>query len=173
MSKKRTKKSELFSMEIGDKFEFFYKTFTIKNIFDYQWEDSKSVEYEVEYSGMKKFFGVEDDWMLVVTYTEEINIDAIPGNIPQIIGSGNKIPKEIEYKGETFYLDDESAGICTNRVTGEKDEVLCWDYFTNNEAKVLSIEQWDEGEFTASYGHSIRESDIRIISSGDMTNRFL
>lgn len=136
-------KSELLSLAIGDKVEYNFNVFKVINISDYNWEDGQSVEYEVAYNGKKYFLEVEDDKKLFITYTEEINIDAISTSVTDLISSSKKAPKSMEFNHETFYFDEDCAGVCTCRNTGEQEELISWDFYNDKETKILSIKQWD------------------------------
>jgi len=151
----------LLDLHTGSQFEYDSKTWTVTNVTDCDWGDSESKEYDIEAGGEKACLeaGLEES-ELSMTVTKSISINMIDGDTIGHIHQHNNAPQELSMNGYQFYLADDYGGFCSNRNTGEKDEVYIWEYYDESENFVLTIEQWDENEFEASFGTIVREHEI-------------
>lgn len=161
-----------FNFKIGSSFEYSNKIWTVKKIFQYDWGEYKSIEYEVESLGEKAFLDIEQDDEMFMTFTNEIEMYKLENKLADKI-KANEIPDKITYKYNEFIFDEASEGTCLDLQTKEKDNVYCIDFYDENDKFLISVEQWDEDEFTASYGKVIKKEDIIINENSNLRNRFI
>ncbi|KIL50726.1 hypothetical protein KP77_13460 [Jeotgalibacillus alimentarius] len=76
------------------------------------------------------------------------------------------LPKEIEYEGTTYYLDETGSAIVKGEGRSQNvDGVKCKyaEYYDEDDEKALSVEIWG-GDVEASTGYSIEEYELKIIA---------
>lgn len=147
-------------------FEYDLKTWQIEEVYEYDWGDNYFTrEFKINSGDEIMYLSVEEDDELILSASSKIKIRAIDENLPEKIENDGRPPKKITYKNITFFLDEESPGYFHNAANDNNDwiELVSWDYSDENGEYVLCIEQWDDFEFDASFGKTIKEYEISNI----------
>lgn len=141
------------------------KTWEVKAQYEYDWGDRYfTFEFLLATVEDKMFLHYEeDDGELECTLTEKIRVSSIDADIPEEIRRNGVPPKEITYKGITFYRDEEGVARFRDVDTRTWEKVVSWSYYDEAEKHVLSIEQWGETEFEAAFGLVVDESEFSNI----------
>lgn len=154
--------NNILNLENGTQLKKDRKKWTITETSEYDWGDSKSIEYELESSGEIAFLNIEIDDELFLTFMKEIK-DNIEEKDYFTESDGTKIPEKLKYNKETFKLDEISEGVCVNKNTGEGEKIVSFDYFNKKEDKLISYEKDLWNEITIYYGDVIGENEISIL----------
>lgn len=141
------------------------QTWEVKAQYEYDWGDRFfTFEFLLATVEEKKFLHYEeDDGELECTLTEKIRISSIDADIPEEIRRNDVPPKKIDYKGITFYRDEEGTARFRDVDTRTWEKVVSWSYYDEAEKHVLSIEQWGETEFEAAFGLVVDEHEFTNI----------
>ena len=124
-----------------------------------------SKEYKITNGEETLFLAVEDDDELSITLSKKIKLRKIDTDIADSIIKFSEAPREIIYEGTKYFLEKESPGYFRDlsKDASDWDEFISWDYYDDSEDLYICIEQWDEKEFEASAGFSIKEYEISNI----------
>lgn len=146
-------------------FEYDMKTWEVVEEYTYDWGDNYfSKEYKISTGSEILFMSVDEDDVIEITLQKKIKLSSIEGDIEGEIIKNRVPPKKIVYRGVNYYRDSEAPGYFKEE-DSDKDwlELVSWSYYNEEEDRVLSIEQWDDREFEASYGKVIKEFEISNI----------
>ena len=137
----------------------------------YDWGDnSYSKEYKITDGKDTFFMSVEEDDEIELVLYEKMKVGQLDGDIAGEIIKNQLPPAEIRYKGMVFKRENESPGYYKDEDVGtDWIEFINWQYYDEDEKHVLSIEQWEEKEFEASFGTIIQEYEITNILPGNKT----
>jgi hypothetical protein len=145
--------------------EYDLKSWEVLEEYTYDWGDNYfSKEYKISSGADILFMSVDDDDVIEITLQKKIKLSSIEADVEGEIIKNKFPPKKIVYKGVDYFRDSESPGYFKEEHT-DKDwiEFISWSYYNEEEDRVLSIEQWDDREFEASYGKVIKEYEITNI----------
>lgn len=153
-------------LQAGCLFEYDLKTWQVQEEYKYDWGDHCfSQEFKISSGKETLFLQVEDEDELELCLFQPVKIRKIDPDLPDHIIQNERPPKTLFYDNKKFYLDEESPGYFQN-VTENKGswtEMISWDYYDDDEDYCLSIEQWEERSFEASYGKYIEPYEISNI----------
>ncbi len=153
-------------LDIGFVFDYDLKSWMVKNIYQYDWGNNNySYEYLIESGDSQKFLSVSQEDGLELSVGEKVKLRKIDDSFADAITQNNRPPKKIFYDNKEFFFDEESAGYF-NDVSAKSDsweEFVSWEYCDDDEDYLITIEQWDEREFDASYSKYIEEYEISNI----------
>jgi hypothetical protein len=136
----------------------------VRAAFEYDWGDNFfSDEFQLATADDTVFLSVEDDDELFVSVTRKILIHDIEEDVVNDIIKKEVPPMKITYKGETYFRKSESIGHYRNVETDSWAELVSWTYFDRNQERILSIEQWGQEEFEASWGKVANEYEFSSI----------
>lgn len=147
-------------------FDYDLSTWIVKAVYEYDWGDNNfTKEFKIENDKETLFLNIDNDDELVISILKKEHVVNIDENLPDYIVKHEKPPNKIVFQEKTFMLEDESPGYF-NDWTADKDnwvEFISWDYIDKSGEFVLSIEQWGERKFDATYGKIIKEFEISNI----------
>lgn len=152
-------------LHVGFIFEYDLKSWQVMEEYTYDWGDNYfSKEFKISSGSDILFLSVEEDDIVELSLQRKIKLSSIEGDIEREIIREKTPPSKIVYKGVDYYRDSESPGYFKQENSG-KDwlEMISWNYYNEEEDRVLTIEQWDEREFEASHGKVIKEYEISNI----------
>ncbi len=156
----------VFDLDKSFVFDYDLSTWIVTAVYEYDWGDNYfTKEYKIENDKETAFLNIDHDDELVISISQKERVVNIDENLPDIIFKNQSPPGKIEFKGKTFLLEGESPGYL-NDWTNDKDnwvEFISWDYIDKSGEYVLSIEQWEERKFEASFGKIIKEFEISNI----------
>ena len=145
-------------------FDYELTTWQVVKMAEYDWGDNFFTrEFTVKAGNQTRFLHIEEDDKLIVSWTEEIKWRTLGDKVINSIKNNGEPPKEFEYKGVLFYLDEVSPGYYRETNTDEWEELIAYDYVNADETLCLSIDQWGEDDYEASYGKIIKENQISNI----------
>lgn len=171
IKKKKEPSYDVTNMKVTDLakgfvFEYNLKNWVVKEVYQYDWgKNNFTKEYLIDAGDEKAYLSVENLGELYMTVTKDIKIQKLGDGLRENISKTNKAPETLEYNGETYYLDEDSAGYFNDITKGTDDweELVSFDYLNEEETKCLSIAQWDERNFDAVAGVVIKEYEISNI----------
>ncbi len=148
----------LAKMRKGYFVDYDLKTWEVISSSYYDWgEGDKSYEWQLKSSDDIIYLELEVDDEEYWCISRKIQTRALGSEIFDKIIEDEDPPDEIVYENTTFYLDESGGGLYHLDSTGAGRELFKWDYTDNSEKKILTIEQWGENEFEASYGDVVEE----------------
>lgn len=150
--------------------EYDMKTWEVLEEYTYDWGDNYfSKEYKISTGSDVMFMSVEEDDVVEITLQKKIKLSSLEGDVEGEIIRNKVPPKKMVYRGVDYYRDSESPGYFKEE-NSAKDwiELISWNYYNEEEDRVLTIEQWGDREFEASYGKVIKDFEIsNIMPSGN------
>ena len=164
---------KLSELKLGDSFEYDFKTWTITEIYNYDWGNGlKSKEYSISSGIVEAYLEVEDDDELKITFSKETFLHKLEGEPSFSDFSKSNYPlslnyNDVEYNFHAFF-DASGKG---NRYN-EWEDFKCWEYFNADETETISIEEWED-ESGVYHGKLIEEfelSEFREGSNSDVYN---
>lgn len=147
-------------------FDYDLSTWLVTAMYEYDWGDNLFTrEYKIENESETAFLSVEEDDDLQISISKKVKIRLIDENLPEYIINNECPPKRLAYDGKEFLLDSENPGYF-NDTDNKKEswvEFISWDYISEDDQYIISIEQWGDNKFEASYGKIIKEYEISNI----------
>ena len=153
-------------MEPGFLVDYDLKTWEVRAISNYDYDGYLTREWELHSDSGVGFLeqSVEDgqaEW----TFTTRIAVENIVENVVSEIASNDDPPQQIHFEGKSYAADEMSAGI-QNHGDGESEkEFVGWSY-ESEDGRVLFINQWGEGDFSAYEGIYVEEYQFTDILPG-------
>ncbi|MEM9338692.1 MAG: DUF4178 domain-containing protein [Bacteroidota bacterium] len=157
-------------LDFGFIVDYDMKSWVVKEVYEYDWGSNNfSKEYKIDSGDEVAFLSIEDDGELFITLTKAIKIRQIDEDISDTIVETKKAPKKIHYEGVKYFLDSDSAGYFRDcsKETKDWEELISWEYYDENEEKIISITQWDERTFDASAGIVLKPYQFSNIIPGN------
>ncbi len=161
------------NLDMGFVFDYNMKSWVVKEMWEYDWGDNNfTMEFKVDSGDEVGFLGIEDEGELWITLSKAIRIHKIEEDVVEEIEKKQKPPRKLHYEGDVYFLEDDSAGYCrdASKETENWEEFINWDYYTDDESKVLSITQWDEHNIEAHAGHVLKEHEFSNFLPGQNEN---
>ena len=154
-------------LSMGYIFEYDLRTWEVTGEYEYDWGDEEfSKEYKVSDGKDSFYLSVDEDDEIELLWCEKVPMRKLGAEIAKNISDGSAPPETIIYEGKSYFLDEESPGYFNDLTKGKNDdwqEFIAWDYYNEDETLNLTIEQWGERSFEASWGKVISEFEISDI----------
>lgn len=152
-------------LDVGFVFEYDLSTWEVQAIYEYDWGDEYFTrEFKISNGTIVRYLSIEDDDELEITISQKIKIRALDENLTETLHLNQKPPKKITFQDITYYLESEAPGYFHDISKGESwEEFRSWNFEDGEGDHILCIEQWDEKEFEASIGKSVKEFEISNI----------
>ncbi|EQB37149.1 hypothetical protein M948_09715 [Virgibacillus sp. CM-4] len=146
----------MFNLEMDDIVTFDLEDYKVVGKINYNDHGFKWHAYQLQGTHKTLWLSVEMDDELNLGMYEKIKL---PLQEP--------IPKQLEYNGTTYYLDE--SGTANVSGVGRSENLsgtTCnyFDYMDDEEEKFLSVEKWGS-ELEVSTGYTIEEFELKIIAS--------
>ena len=157
-------------LNVGFIFDYDLKSWVVREAYEYDWGDHNfSKEFKVDSGDEVAYLHVEDEGDLNITLSKTIKIRKIDEDVADEIVKYEKAPRQIHYDGEKYFLDSDSAGYFRDcgKKTEDWEELVSYEYLTDDEDKLVSITQWDEETFEASAGIVLEPYQISNILPGE------
>lgn len=143
----------LSKMKKGWMLDYDLKTWEVIAVHKYDWGDGEVTrEWELNSANETLFLEIDIEDGGTYSLCKKVPIGKIGGNIKSYMQEHDDPPSQINYMGETFYLDEEGAGLFHENGAPEEQEMLYWDFVDEKDEKFVTIEQWSETEFEAYEG---------------------
>ncbi|MFY0686798.1 MAG: DUF4178 domain-containing protein [Cyclobacteriaceae bacterium] len=156
-------------LNFGFLFDYDMKSWVVKEVYEYDWGSNNfTKEFKIDSGDQVAFLHIEDDDELVIQFTNSIKLRKIDEDVAEEIEKNEKPPKTLHHDGETYYLEGDSAGYFRDltKKTEDWEELIAWEYYNDDEDKVLSITQWDEFNIEAGAGIVLKEFQFSNIIPG-------
>lgn len=151
-------------LEKGYLLDYDLETWTVTKMAEYDWGNNFFTrEFTIDSKGKKRFLHIEDDDELIITLSENLKFRKLGPKVLDYIELNGKPPKEIIFQNVTYYLDEESPGFYRDTDTENWEELISFDYLDEDEEECLTIEQWGDNDFEASFGKIIKAAAISNI----------
>ena len=156
-------------LDTGFVFDYDMKSWVVEETYEYDWGNHNfSKEYKVNSGDEVAFLSVEDDGEINVSLVKAIKLKAIEEDVFSEITKNKKPPRLIHYDNESYHLENDSAGYFrdTTKKTEDWEELISWEYFNEDEDKIVCLTQWDEHNVDASAGLVLEVHQITEIIPG-------
>nr|WP_319400116.1 DUF4178 domain-containing protein [uncultured Carboxylicivirga sp.] len=156
-------------LDVGFVFEYDLSTWMVEAIMEYDWGNNFFTrEFQINNGAETRYLGIEEDDELEISFMEKVKVRALQDDLTDTLIARQQPPKKITYKGITYHLEKESPGYFHNITKGtEWEEFRSWDFEDTTGEHLLCIEQWDEKEFEAAIGKSVKTFEISNILPGE------
>jgi hypothetical protein len=159
----------LLNLNYGFIFDYDMKSWVVKEVYEYDWGNHNfSKEYKVDSGDQVGFLSIFEEDELVISFTNPIKLLKIDEDVMDIVQKDKKPPRQIHYDGQTYYMEEDSAGYvrdCSKK-TEDWEEFISWDYFNEEGDRIISITQWDEYNVEAHAGLVLKEYQFSNIIPG-------
>ncbi len=152
-------------LDVGFVFEYDLESWEVQASYEYDWGDNFfSKEYKINNGTKTLYLAVEDDDEISLSVSDKIKVRVLGENVLNDLMNHQKPPTTITYKDNKYFFEKESPGYFNDIARGEDwVEFISWDFEDESGDRIITIEQWDEKEFEASAGKSIKEFEISNI----------
>ncbi len=153
-------------LDIGFVFDYNMTSWAVEAVYEYDWGDEYFTrEFRVNNGNERHFLSLEDDeGELSLAMMQKVKVRSIKSFLPELLIEDQKPPKEIEYNGVVYYLEEEAAGYFNDIAKGDSwEEFRSWDFEDQEGKQLLCIEQWDTKDFEASIGVKVHAFEITNI----------
>lgn len=153
-------------LDYGFILEYDLKTWKVDSVFEYDWGGHYfTKEYLLNSGDDKIYLSVDDNDGMHLTVTKEIKIRKLDEDLIDIIVKTEKAPSKLYWEEEKYFFDEENTGYCRDHKNGTNDwdELISFEYYNEDETKIISISQWDDRNFESFAGIVIKEYEISNI----------
>ncbi len=158
------------NLDIGFVFDFDMKSWVVKEMWEYDWGNQNfTAEFKIDSGDDAGYLHIEDDDELDITFMKSIKLRKIEEDVMEEVEKKERPPRKIHYEGELYHMEEDSAGYCRDcsKEKEEWEEFISWDYYSEDEKKVISITQWDEHNVEAHAGVVLKEYQFSNIIPGN------
>jgi len=151
-------------LDVGFVFEYDLSTWEVQAAYEYDWGDNFfTQEYKISDGSKTLFLSVEEDDEIELSVSNKIKVREL-GVLEELMNN-QKPPTKIVYEDTEYLMEEESPGYFHDCSDDEDswEEFIAWDFADKSGEKIITIEQWEEKEFEASFGHVIQEHEISNI----------
>lgn len=154
----------LATMRVGYLVDFEGETFEVTGYSTFDYDGYPTEEWVLTSSDKVCYLEREDDdgeihW----TFTLNISIADIDGDVAVSIMESEDSPETLTYNGDTYNLTDSGAGLYKENGEGPGEEFISWAYREDSERLVLVVTQWGERDFKAAAGMVVNEYEFTNI----------
>ena len=144
--------------------DYFMKTWEVKKVYVYDWGNNfYSREYLLDAGNETLYLSVEDDDGLICSVWNKINIVDIDPKLAHSITSTDDAPNQLVYNNTTYTRQSSSQGLCFEEGDGDESEFVNWMYENPKTNELLSIDRWDEEEYSSAAGKYVKEFEFSNI----------
>ena len=156
-------------LDVGFVFDYDLSAWEVVGIYEYDWGDNYFTrEFKVTDGNRTRFLSLEEDDEVVLTLMEKIKVSALGQDVRLSLHNQSKPPVRFTYNDKEFVLGKEAPGYFHDIAKGDSwEEFIAWDFETQDGEEAITIEQWGEQEFEASYGVFVKEFEISNILPGE------
>ena len=151
-------------------FDYDLKSWIIKEVYEYDWGNNNfSKEYKVDSGDEVAYLNIEHSSEVIITLLKSLKIRQIEEDIVCMLTDAKKAPHQLHCNNVAYYLASESAGYFRDcgKKTEDWEELFSWEYYDENEEKIISITRWDEHTFDSFAGVALQSHQVsNIIPSG-------
>ncbi|MDY6970175.1 MAG: DUF4178 domain-containing protein [Spirochaetota bacterium] len=158
----------LSKLRVGFMLDYDMKTWQVTGYCQYDFgEGYYTDEWELTSGNEKRYLERSEDDDVEWTFSQKIPIGAVEGNVRQHIIENDDPPDQVVFKEKRYYLDESGPGYMNEDDDDESSkEFIYWDFIDEDDENFLTIEQWGETEFEASYGFYVEEYQFSNILPG-------
>lgn len=157
-------------LDFGFIFDYDMKSWVVKEVYEYDWGNNNfTKEFKVDSGDDVGFLNIEDTGELELTFTKAIKLRKIEEDVMGDVEKNEKPPRKIHFDGSVYTMDEDNAGYCRDcgKKTEDWEEFISWDYYNDDEDKIVSITQWDEHNVEAHAGLVLKEYQFSSIIPGE------
>ena len=165
--KKRKPQAELTleNLTIGATFEYDMKTWVVREVYVYLWEDGlKTREYKASDGGSYFFLVVNNDGVVMVS--KPVSLKTVAPDFKSGVLTDETVPEVIVYEGREYEFKKESFGSYQRVGTDNWSELTAWMYW-DREEHFICFERWSKFEFEAHKGRKINPFEIDNLMPGE------
>ncbi|MGD1846069.1 MAG: DUF4178 domain-containing protein [Salibacteraceae bacterium] len=154
----------LFEMKKGFVLDYFLKTWEVKKVDIYDWGNGEtSREYLIDSGDDAQFLHVEPGTPLKCTLSKTLELREIDPLLASSIVKADDAPQQLVYQNETYHKVSSAQGYCGEEGSPEEDwsKFVNWTYDCGE--KFISVDRWDEEEFSAAYGCYVKPFEFSDI----------
>ena len=142
---------ELQDMQRGYLFDYDMRTWQVLAVHDYVYgKHHKAREWEVEHSNERCFLQRSSDDEVSWCWGAKINLHEITPDVRKSIIDSDDPPNTITVRGQQYHLEESGTGLFYREQDKEAAEFIYWELIDAQDKHFITIEQWDETDFTAS-----------------------
>ena len=147
---------ELQDMQRGYLFDYDMRTWQVLAVHDYVYgKHHKAREWEIEHSNERCFLQRSSDDEVSWCWGTKINLTAITPDVRKSIIDSEDPPSKVTLQGQQYHLEESGTGLFYREQGKEAAEFIYWELIDAQDKHFITIEQWDECDFTASLAEQV------------------
>ncbi len=158
----------LAKLKVGYLLDYDLRTWQVTDYARYRFNDGReSEEWELTAERDKRYLELAQGDGEIWTFSKNIRIGAIEGDVRQHILDHDDPPEEIAYEGTVYYLEGSNGGYLLPGGEEPRRELIQWELLDEDEERFLSIIQWSETEVSAVSGSFVEDYQFTDILPGE------
>lgn len=145
------------------------QTWRVKSYCRYDFgEGYTSEEWELDSGSETRYLEhAQEEGETQWSWSKRLPLGEIDGNLRQYIIQHDDPPDELTWDNQIYYLDESGPGYMYENGQGPAQEFIYWEFITEINESVLTIEQWGEREFEAWLSVPVQEYEFTSILPGE------
>lgn len=156
-------------MNVGKQMEEYDVTILSKSVYR-EGENSEWYELEGDNGERKVWITLEHDDELEITIaTRKLKLRDLPISRNDLDDMDEQGAGEFTFEGKTYYYENsnEASYFRGGDTSAENEEFFYyWEFETSDEDEFLTIEEWENGTTEVTISYPIRESQLKVYSTG-------
>ncbi len=142
----------LHDMQRGYLFDYDMRTWQVLAVHDYVYgKHHQAREWEIEHGNERCFLQRSCDDEVSWCWGTKIALAALTPDVRRSILDTEDPPRIVTWQGQQYHLEESGTGLFYREQGKEAEEFIYWELIDTQDKRFITIEQWDESDFTASY----------------------
>ena len=160
---------ELKNIEVKDMLDFEADTFTVEKKYKNEYGPITTDEWQLKSSDGQGviYLEREEDDEVEWSISKDIEFSDAGLDEDELVADWNSddptLPEKVTFNGEEYWVD-ENEGFETGKCNGE--EYIYVTYYTDDEEQEVTIEQWNETDFSINHTRYVEEYEFSNILKG-------
>lgn len=143
----------LYQLDINSVLSIDLNSWQVVEAYEYDWGDEHFTrDFKLDSGTATCYLSIEPSDPPEYIQNWQMKFSALGEDVVTHFRKHQTGPSSIDFDGDTYVLDAERPGYCTELGEDEWEPLVAYDYYTADGTKCVSIEQYDEGVFEASHG---------------------
>lgn len=139
-------------MQRGYLFDYDMRTWQVLAVHNYVYgKHHKATEWEVEHSNERCFLQCSRDDEVSWCWGAKINLHEITPDVRKSIIDTEDPPNTVTLQEQQYHLEESGTGLFYRQQGEDAAEFIYWELIDAQDKNFITIEQWGETDFTASF----------------------
>jgi len=130
--------------------------------YTYKYAGYIAKEYKIRSGSETKFLNVSDSNSLLLSMSQEANINQVDERLRTSVAKGQPIAK-LNWNGEEYMLKEQSQGEFTDDNLQDWASFMGWEYVNSDNSKFVYVSKWEDNSIECYTGVYLKEHAISNI----------